>query len=112
MNNGLYQNKYRIESARWQNWYYRWNAAYFITGNTANRIHYFGKIVNRKIQLSNIGVLVDVFWHEIKHHAKNVELGAFVVMPNHIHGILILNNPIQEPITNKPDKQISNINSP
>ncbi|MEM8520631.1 transposase [Flavobacterium sp. PL12] len=43
-----------------------------------------------KINLSNCGVLADVFWHEIKNHAKNVALGAFVVMPNHIHGILIL----------------------
>jgi putative transposase len=41
--------------------------------------------------LSRVGVLVDVFWHEIKNHANHVELGAFVVMPNHIHGILILN---------------------
>ncbi|MEN8119517.1 MAG: transposase [Bacteroidota bacterium] len=93
MNNGLYQNKYRIASARWQNWDYRWNAAYFITGNTKNRVHYFGEIVNKKMQLSNIGVIADIFWHEIKNHAKHVELGAFVVMPNHLHGILILNDP-------------------
>lgn len=44
----------------------------------------------KKMNLSNCGVLADIFWHEIKNHAKNVELGAFVVMPNHIHGILIL----------------------
>ncbi|WP_459937453.1 transposase [Desulfonatronum parangueonense] len=31
----------------------------------------------------------EVLWYEIKHHADNVELDAFVVMPNHIHGILI-----------------------
>ena len=35
--------------------------------------------------------MADVFWHEIKNHAKNVELDAFVVMPNHVHGIIILN---------------------
>lgn len=39
------------------------------------------------------GFLADVFWHEIPNHARNIELGAFVVMPNHIHGILILNHP-------------------
>jgi putative transposase len=50
--------------------------------------------VNRiKMHLSKAGVLADVFWHEIINHAKNVELDAFVVMPNHIHGILILNPP-------------------
>ena len=43
-----------------------------------------------KMCLSHVGILADVFWHEIKNHAKNVELDSFVVMPNHIHGILIL----------------------
>ena len=42
------------------------------------------------MQLSSIGIIANVFWHEIHHHAQQVELGAFVVMPNHIHGILVL----------------------
>jgi len=87
-----YKNKYRIPSARLQSWDYRWNAAYFITICTHNREHYFGKINNVKMELSPIGILADVFWHEIKNHAKNIELGKFVVMPNHVHGVLILNN--------------------
>lgn len=41
--------------------------------------------------LSNVGVMANVFWYEIKNHSKNVELGEFVVMPNQVHGILILN---------------------
>ena len=88
-----YQNKYRSESARATWWNYGWAGAYFITICTKNRNHYFGEIVSEKfnkMNLSNCGVLADIFWHEIKNHAKNVELGAFVVMPNHIHGILIL----------------------
>jgi len=87
-----FQNKYRIPSARHQNWDYRWDGAYFITICTKDRQHYFGKIENGKMILSNVGILADVFWHEIKNHNKNVELGEFVVMPNHVHGILILNN--------------------
>ena len=86
-----YKNKYRIASSRAQWWDYSWNAAYFITICTQNRAHYFGEIVQNKMQLSNIGILADVFWHESKNHAKDIELDAFVVMPNHIHGILILN---------------------
>ncbi len=86
-----FQNKYRIQSARLQKWDYGWAGAYFITICTKNREHYFGKITNGKMHLSGAGILGDVFWHDIKNHAKNVELGAFVVMPNHIHGILILN---------------------
>ena len=85
-----FQNKYRIPSARHPHWDYRWAGAYFITICTQIRIHYFGEIQNGVMNLSNVGVIADILWHEIPHHAKNVELGAFVVMPNHIHGILIL----------------------
>jgi REP element-mobilizing transposase RayT len=87
-----FRNKYRIASIRLQNWDYRWNGKYFITICTHNMHHLFGKIENGKMILSNVGVLADVFWHEIKNHAKNVELDAFVVMPNHIHGIIELKN--------------------
>jgi len=82
-----YKNRYRIASARAQWWDYGANAACFITICTKNREHYFGDISNNKMNLSHAGLLADVFWHEIKHHAKNVELDAFQVMPNHLHGI-------------------------
>jgi len=86
-----FKNKSRT-SSRLQNWDYRWAAAYFITICTKERLHYFGELVDNKMQLSNVGLLANVFWHEIKNHAKNIELGEFVVMPNHVHGILILND--------------------
>ena len=86
-----YQNKFRNESTRLQNWDYRWDGSYFITICTKNREHFFGEISNGKMNLSNIGVLADIFWYEIKNHAKNIKLDAFVVMPNHIHAILTLN---------------------
>jgi putative transposase len=85
-----YQNKYRIPSARWQDWDYAWDGAYFITICTQNREHYFGEIIENKMVLSNAGTIADILWYEIKNHAKNIELDEFVVMPNHIHGILIL----------------------
>jgi REP element-mobilizing transposase RayT len=56
-------------------------------------VHYFDAIENGQMRLSGIGVIVDVLWHEIPHHSPLVKLGAFVVMPNHIHGILILTDP-------------------
>ena len=93
----LFKNKYRIESARLQTWDYASEGSYFITICTKDRKHYFGEIVNGKMHLSGAGILADVFWHEIKNHVRNIELGEFVVMPNHIHGILILHN-IDEPV--------------
>ncbi|WP_228779902.1 transposase [Aquiflexum lacus] len=43
------------------------------------------------MKLSNQGVIADLLWYEIKNHANNVELREFVVMSNHVHGILIIN---------------------
>lgn len=86
-----YKNKYRSASARAQWWDYAWQGAYFITICTADRRPYFGHIDHGKMKLSPVGAMADIFWHEIGNHARAVELDAFVVMPNHVHGILILN---------------------
>ena len=79
------------KSIRLKNWDYRWDAAYFITINTKNHERFFGEIENKKMKYTPAGAIAYVLWKEIKNHEKNVELGEFVVMPNHIHGILILN---------------------
>lgn len=85
-----FKNKYRISSARLQTWDYSNNGAYFITICTQNRHHFFGHIKNQEMQLSEIGILAEKFWYEIPNHFSMVELGNFVVMPNHVHGILII----------------------
>lgn len=90
MSQGKFQNKYRISSIRAQWWDYGWNGAYFITICTQDREHYFGEIQNDKMVLSEVGIIADILWHQIPIHHKNVELDDFVVMPNHIHGILII----------------------
>ena len=83
---------YRIESARLQNWNYGWRGAYFVTICTANREHYFGKIENNGIVLSEIGEIAHREWiktPEIRPD-MNIELNAFCVMPNHFHGIIMI----------------------
>lgn len=85
-----FQNKYRVPSARAQWWNYGNDGAYFITICTAHRECYFGDVLDGEMKLSNLGVLADVFMHEIKNHAKNVILDEYVVMPNHVHCILVL----------------------
>jgi len=85
-----YKDKYRISTTRLQNWDYGWNASYFVTLCTQNRIHYFGEIVDGKMQLSEIGKFAEKYWYEIPKHFPFVKLDAFVVMPNHIHGIIII----------------------
>ena len=91
-----YKNKYRIETTRLKNWNYGWNGAYFITICTQNRIHYFGEIENREMQLSKIGKMAEKYWYEIPKHFPFVKLDAFIVMPNHIHGIIIIDKPDDE----------------
>lgn len=87
-----YQNKYRIASARLKNWNYASSASYFITICTANREHYFGEIIEQKMNLSVLGNIVEQEW--IKTIAlrpdMNLSLGEFVVMPNHFHGIIFI----------------------
>ena len=95
-----FQNKYRIQSARLQNWDYGSNGAYFITICTQNREHFFGEIIGnnsssnkeKSMRLNEIGLLAEKYWKEIPKQFPYVELGNFVVMPNHTHGILIINH--------------------
>ncbi|WP_157813338.1 transposase [Flavobacterium sp. 5] len=101
--NEKFQNKYRIPSTRLKNWDYGQNGAYFITICTGNKEHFFGEIVStngeNEIQLNEIGKLANDFWVKIPEHFPFVELGNFVVMPNHIHGILIINKTnIEKPL--------------
>ncbi len=87
----LYKNKYRIESTRLQKWDYGWNGKYFITIVTKNRIHYFGEIDKNKIMhLSESGKIAEKFWYEIPNHFPFAILDEFIVMPNHIHGIVFI----------------------
>lgn len=85
-----FQDKYRIPSTRLQQWDYRWAGAYFITICTKERQYFFGDIENDKMNLSPVGELAKKFWVEIENHSQNVKLGEYVIMPNHIHGVLIL----------------------
>ena len=89
-----FKGKYRNESIRLKNWDYGNDTAYFITVCTQNREHFLGEIENGIMKVSPAGAIAHVLWYKIKNHANNIELGEFVVMPNHIHGILILDGNI------------------
>jgi REP element-mobilizing transposase RayT len=87
-----FQDKYRIPSARLRNWDYGWNAMYFVTICTQGRENYLGEIVDGNMILSEIGKIAEQEWiktPEIRPD-MNLELDAFVVMPNHFHAIIII----------------------
>jgi hypothetical protein len=94
----LFNNKYRIPSARLQNWNYANEAMYFITICTKNKENYFGEIVNTNndtnaiLQPTEIGKIAQIEWYKSieMRPDMNLEFGEFVVMPNHIHGIIMI----------------------
>ena len=88
----LYRNKYRIESTRLKNWDYSQNGYYYITISTEDKMKYFGKIVNDQMQLSKIGKIAKEYWRNIPQYHPYVQLDEFIIMPDHIHGIIIINN--------------------
>ena len=102
-----FKGKYRIESARLKNHDYGGAGMYFVTINTKNREFYFGGI---ECDLQNvaalrptiIGKIAQDYWAEIPKHFPFVELGEFVIMPNHVHGIIKINK--QQPISTILDK--------
>ena len=65
-------------------------AWYFVTICTHKHIQYFGKMKNSKMQLNSIGKVADKFWFKIKTLHTHVDLDDYIVMPNHIHGIIII----------------------
>jgi REP element-mobilizing transposase RayT len=83
---------YRIPSSRLEYWDYGWRAAYFVTTCTAAREHYFGTITNGVMILSEIGKIVQEEWIKTPkiRPDMNIRLDEFIVMPNHIHGIIII----------------------
>src|SRR5690606_33246596 len=89
-----FQNKYRIESHRKPNWNYASEGYYFITICCQNQIHYLGKIENHKMILSDFGKIVDEEWHKSFALRTELLLDEFILMPNHLHAIIIL-DPVQ-----------------
>lgn len=85
-----FQDKYRIASLRAQWINYSDAAMYFVTICTKNHSHFFGLIEEKRMILNQLGVFVKDQWMEtpIIRPDMNITLGEFIVMPDHIHGII------------------------
>lgn len=88
----LFKNKYRIESTRLPEYDYTQAGYYFVTICTKNREFYFGDINNGKMKYSTIGRIARKFWLNIPRHYLITALDEFIVMPNHIHGVIVIND--------------------
>jgi putative transposase len=87
-------NTHHRRSVRLQGWDYSWPWWYYITICTHERECIFGRIVGDAMQLNGAGVIVNEEWLKTPSIRSEVELDEFVVMPNHLHGIIIINNPV------------------
>ena len=87
-----YRDSYRIPSTRRCGWDYGDPGSYFITICTKGRVPWFGNIQHGFVCLSDIGSIVYEYWNEIPIHFAHVTIDRFVVMPNHVHGIVRIND--------------------
>jgi putative transposase len=85
--------KHHRRSIRLKEYDYTQPGGYFITIVAYQRDCLFGEIVNGEMRLKDLGKIADECWRSIPNHFPNVELGAYVIMPNHVHGILVINDP-------------------
>lgn len=87
-----HKNEFRVESARLKDWDYSTPWWYYVTVNTKDHICWFGEVTKNKMILNELGKVAENYWKEIPKHCPSVELDYYIVMPNHLHGIIILNN--------------------
>jgi REP element-mobilizing transposase RayT len=79
-------------SIRLKGYDYAQAGLYFITICTNHRQHIFGEVLNSQMILNDTGKVADECWQAIPQHFPNAILHEFVVMPNHVHGIIELTN--------------------
>ena len=79
---------YRTDSIRLDGWDYRRSAWYFLTICTKDRACFFGSVHRGIVGLSQIGCVAHRFWANIPNHFDRARLDAFVIMPNHVHGLI------------------------
>ena len=81
------QDKHHRRSIRLQGYDYSQPGAYYVTIVTWHREFLFGEVVNGEMQLNKYGKIVQQEWLELPKRLQYIELGAFIIMPNHAHGI-------------------------
>ena len=85
--------KHHRRSIRLRGWDYRAAGHYFVTICSYQRQNTFGDVVDGQMVLSDLGKIIEAEWMKtavIRHH---ITLDQFIIMPNHLHGILVFEDP-------------------
>ena len=93
MSDELFRNKYRNDTAR-ATWHDYNGGEYFITICTKKREHHFGEIFDGTMQLSALGEYAEQCIKQIPMHNLYAQVPLFVIMPNHIHWIVMIDGNI------------------
>ena len=82
-------NKHRLNTLRLDGYDYSQSGAYFVTVVCKDRKNRFGEIIDGVMELNDAGRVAATEWKKLANRFRNVDLDEFVVMPNHIHGIIV-----------------------
>jgi REP-associated tyrosine transposase len=83
----------RRRSVRLRGFDYAYRGFFFVTICTHNKKPTLGKVINYESHLSALGKIVEKCWLQIPDHFPNVYLDEWVIMPNHLHGIIVIKYP-------------------
>ena len=90
----LFKQKYRIESTRLRGWDYSAAGYYFVTFCTGGREPCLGQVVDSDVRLSPFGEIVAEEWLRTETIRPNIRLDEWLIMPNHVHGIIVITYPV------------------
>lgn len=90
----MYLSTYNRRSIRLRGYDYSQEGCYFVTICCQDKIHRFGTIAEKKMMLNEYGKIAFTQWYKLQDRFINVQVDVFQIMPNHIHGIIVLINPV------------------
>ena len=108
MNQMYNSEKHHRRSIRLKGYDYSLAGTYFVTICVKERKCVFGDVQNSNVVLSPIGEIVYQCWNEIPNNFNSVKLYVFIVMPNHLHGIVVMTNDCRGVQLNAPTRNASN----
>jgi REP element-mobilizing transposase RayT len=82
--------RHHRRSIRLQSWNYAANGAYFVTVVAHGRAALFGDVIDGAMRLNAMGEIAQSCWQDIPEHFDHVEIDTYVIMPNHVHGIVMI----------------------
>ena len=82
----------RRNSLRLPEYDYSQAGAYFVTVVVKGRVPMFGKVIDEEVELSEYGKVVENAWLDLPNHYEHISLDEFIIMPNHVHGIIFLHH--------------------